>query len=242
MNCLMILPEDVRGDGTAALHGAPVQHVRAVLKKNAGDTVFAGLLNGPVGEVRIIAMDESTLRLALPQGPVPPPPDIDVILAMPRPKVMKRLWAPLASLGVGTIAIIGAEKVEPYYFESHALDERIYRPRLIEGLAQVRDTHMPAVEIHRSFAWFAANRLDAFAGASARLLAQPGPAHSVRDALSRMDNKRHVLAIGPEGGWTPAEVALFEQYQFVPAGMGERTLRTDVAVIALLSLIRACAP
>ena len=45
-----------------------------------------------------------------------------------------------------------------------------------------------------------------------------------------------LLAIGPEGGWNAFELGLLAAHGFQPAGMGQRTLRTDTACIALLSI------
>lgn len=46
------------------------------------------------------------------------------------------------------------------------------------------------------------------------------------------------LAIGPEGGWTDAEIAAARAARFVEASLGENILRTETAVIAALSLVR----
>ena len=44
-----------------------------------------------------------------------------------------------------------------------------------------------------------------------------------------------VLAVGPEGGWTDAEVGLLEEKGFARMSLGPRILRTDTALIALIS-------
>src|SRR5205823_10500285 len=82
---------------------------------------------------------------------VPPRPPIDLLLALPRPKVMRRLWAQLAALGVGQIMLTNAERVERNYFDTHVLKPECYRPLLVEGLQQARDTRLPNVSIHRQF-------------------------------------------------------------------------------------------
>jgi 16S rRNA U1498 N3-methylase RsmE len=51
------------------------------------------------------------------------------------------------------------------------------------------------------------------------------------------DRRRVVVAVGPEGGWEePAELELFLQAGFQPVTLGPRVLRSDVAVVSLLSL------
>jgi 16S rRNA (uracil1498-N3)-methyltransferase len=48
------------------------------------------------------------------------------------------------------------------------------------------------------------------------------------------------LAIGPEGGWTPAEEALFDANDWKTASLGPRILRAETAAIAALSVIASC--
>lgn len=46
-----------------------------------------------------------------------------------------------------------------------------------------------------------------------------------------------VLAVGPEGGFTPEEQSLAVSDQFEPVRLGDSTLRTETAAIALLSVV-----
>jgi 16S rRNA (uracil1498-N3)-methyltransferase len=46
-----------------------------------------------------------------------------------------------------------------------------------------------------------------------------------------------VLAIGPEGGWNDFELGLLEARGFQRISLGPRSLRTDTACIAMLSLV-----
>ena len=45
-----------------------------------------------------------------------------------------------------------------------------------------------------------------------------------------------LLAVGPEGGWSDYELRMFAACGFETFGLGERTLRTDTACIALLAV------
>jgi 16S rRNA (uracil1498-N3)-methyltransferase len=49
------------------------------------------------------------------------------------------------------------------------------------------------------------------------------------------------LAIGPEGGWTPAEIAAFEDAGWQSASLGPHILRVETAAIAALSIVLAVA-
>jgi len=46
-----------------------------------------------------------------------------------------------------------------------------------------------------------------------------------------------VLAIGPEGGWTDAELTAARTAQFREASLGKLILRTETAVIATLAAV-----
>ena len=176
-----------------------------------------------------------TLRCVF-EAESPPRPRVDVLLALPRPKVMRRLWAQLSALGVGRIILTNAERVERHYFDTHVLTEACYRPLLIEGLQQARDTRLPLVSIHRQFKILIEDHLDDLVPSGARLVADPSGTASIRPALDGCD-ERVLMAIGPEGGWNDFELRLLGAHGFTQVGLGPRTLRTDTSCIALLSLV-----
>jgi len=170
---------------------------------------------------------------------IPPRPRVDVLLAVPRPKVMRRLWPQLAALGVGRIILTNAERVERHYFDTHLLTEASYRPLLIEGLQQARDTRLPMVSIHRQFKILIEDHLDGFFGEGVRLVADPSGTTSVGSALSNHRDQRVLVAIGPEGGWNAFELTLLEAHGFQRVGLGPRPLRVDTACTALLAITHA---
>jgi len=238
MNCILVENNQAAADGSISLNARQSKHVVDVLKKKIGDSILAGVVNGPMGIVPIVEITNGIVKIGTPYGPTPLRPPVDLILAMPRPKVMKRLWAPLASMGIQQITVIGAERVEPFYFESHALNEDVFRTLMIEGLEQARDTHLPAVQVVKSFSWFAGHQLTAIAANRKKLLGQPGAHESVRQSLhSARQGTQVTLAVGPEGGWTQNEIDAFALHGFIPVSMRDRALRTDTAIISLLALV-----
>jgi RsmE family RNA methyltransferase len=169
----------------------------------------------------------------------PPRPRVDLLLALPRPKVMRRLWAQLAAIGVGQIILTNAERVERHYFDTHVLTEATYRPLLIEGLQQARDTRLPAVSIHRRFRILVEDHLDGLSEDGIRLVADPSGGTSIGSALQARQTQRVLLAIGPEGGWNAFELSLLASHGFQLVGLGPRTLRVDTACTALLAITHA---
>jgi 16S rRNA (uracil1498-N3)-methyltransferase len=256
VNLILLDSSELDASGSACLADARATHMRTVLRVSVGDDVRVGLIDGGRGVGTVTAIDHGAVVLRCVIEPeIPPRPRVDLLLAVPRPKVMRRLWAQLAALGVGRIILTNAERVERDYFDTHLLDEAGYRPLLIEGLQQVRDTRVPIVSVHKRFKVLIEDELDQLCPDGARLVAHPGvntPVSVVlaggrastpgRDArvqgpARERDCDRVLLAVGPEGGWNDFELKLLDGRGFQPVGLGPRSLRSDTACVALLALV-----
>jgi 16S rRNA (uracil1498-N3)-methyltransferase len=201
--------------------------------------VRVGIVDGPRGTATVTAITDGTVHLRCSFDSEPATtPRVDLLLALPRPKVMRRLWAQIAALGVGRIILTNAGRVERNYFDTHVLAPACYRPLLVEGLQQARDTRLPRVSIHRQFRVLIEDELDAMFPRGLRLVADPG-ATSPANSRAPDPGERVLLAVGPEGGWNKFETELLGAHGFQPVGMGPRTLRTDTACVALLALVHA---
>jgi 16S rRNA (uracil1498-N3)-methyltransferase len=237
VNLILLEERDRAGSSSVTLSDGRATHLLHVLKVVPGQTLRVGLLDGPlgVGHVESAGDGRVTLRCAF-EADTPPRPRVDLLLALPRPKVMRRLWAQLAALGVGQIILTNAERVERPYFDTHVLDEACYRPLLTEGLQQARDTRLPIVSIHRQFKILVEDHLNTLAGDDPRLVADPHGTTSIASAIAGHPNQRVLIAIGPEGGWNAFELALLQAHGFCLVGLGPRTLRVDTACTAILAI------
>jgi RsmE family RNA methyltransferase len=144
---------------------------------------------------------------------------------------MKRLLPQLATLGVGTIVLVGAKKVEKDFWGATLLKEENFRPLFVDGLMQAGTSVMPRIETRRNFRRFVTDELDALFPTANRVVGHPGGA----SGLPVRREGRLLLAVGPEGGWTDDEVELLESRGFSRHSLGARILRTDTALVALLS-------
>jgi 16S rRNA (uracil1498-N3)-methyltransferase len=238
VNLVLLGEEEVGESGAVRLTGPRAEHVIHVLRSRAGDHVSIGVLDGPLGVGTVTAVGDGVVDLQCRlDAPAPPRPRVDLLLAVPRPKVMRRLWAQLAALGVGRIVLTNAARVERNYFDTHILTEGVYRPLLIEGLQQARDTRVPLVSIRRQFKVLVEDELDTLFEDGPRIVAHPGARASMFDAVREQASARVLLAIGPEGGWTAFELDLLGAHRFRLAGAGSRALRSDTACVALLALV-----
>ena len=130
MNLILCESSEVDADGVVTLTGARAAHVRGVLGAKPGDVIRIGVIDGPKGRGEILALSEDRVVMRSEfDAAVPAPPAVDLLLALPRPKVLRRLWAQLAALGVGRIVLTNASRVERQYFDTH-----LYRMRFTNAL------------------------------------------------------------------------------------------------------------
>jgi RsmE family RNA methyltransferase len=236
MNRIILTSDECGSEGTVTLTDFRAEHIRTVLKARVGDEVRTGVLNGLTGISRVERMDEQSVVLRTQHDEQAPEPWFDLILAAPRPKVLKRLWPQLAALGAGRIVILNAFKVEKCYFSSQWIEPAHYMPLLIEGLMQAGSTRLPNVQIQQRFKPFMEDELDDCFPNALRLLAHPGEAAGQDWTLAA--GQRPLLAVGPEGGWTDYELDMFLARGFTPFSLGSRPLRTDTATIALVAVLQ----
>jgi RsmE family RNA methyltransferase len=236
VNLLLLAPGEVRDDGTVLLTGRRHEHARAVLRVLAGETLRVGVRGGKWGTGQVLSEGAGGLLLRLTLDLEPPPRAcVSLVLAMPRPKALRRVIPAVASLGIDRVVLVNAARVEKSYFDS-----KVLTPAYLDGLAdlgleQARDTRPPRIEVRARFRPFVEDELDEWAGDSVRLVPHP-PAGA---PLPRVDASRPVtLAIGPDGGWVPFEVDLLERAGFTPVSLGPRVLRVEVAVSYALGRIR----
>ena len=242
MNLLLTRPEELAADGTARLGGRRLLHALEVLRAQQGGTLRVGLLGGDTGTGEVLSLDAAALvlRVALDTAP-PPRPGVDVLLALPRPKALKKILPALASFGVGRVVLVNAARVEKSFFSSPVLQPAAVEELLCFGLEQARDTLLPEVLVRDRLKPFIEDELQLlFAGQPLRLLAHPiaPPLRSVLPGRVA-GGAPLLLAIGPEGGWVPFELQLLVAHGFAPVSLGERPLRTEVAVSALLGAVAA---
>ena len=241
MNLLLIEAHEVGSDGLITLKDRRSAHVITILGCKPGDRIRAGVINGPVGTGEILAVKgrgedaEVTLCFIETEIRVTEPP-VDLILGLVRPIMLKRLLAQAVSLGVGRIFLIRSNRVEKSFFEATLLQDENYRQYLLQGMEQAKDTYLPHVTIHERFKPFLEDVVPPLASRyNRKLLADPAAPLDLKATLGGSIDGRTLLAVGPEGGWVDYEVEQFLAQSFLPVSMGNRVLRTDTAVVALLA-------
>ncbi|MEZ5962722.1 MAG: RsmE family RNA methyltransferase [Planctomycetota bacterium] len=242
MNLLLLRAHEVDADGHAFLPACDrrCRHLRQVLKVGPGQTLRAGVVDGPLGAARIEEVGDAGVRLACTFDPAPLPAPTDVlVLAVPRPKVLLRCVETAAALGFAKILLVRTWRTD----KSHVLASAMALPALhahaILGLEQARRTRSPQIEVHDRFRPFVEDQLDAGCGPSVRILADPDADLDLADALAvatpgtgleGLPQRALALAIGPERGFTDFERELLASRGFVACHAGRHPLRVETAL------------
>lgn len=237
MNLILLFDGDRESGGRFVLGGDRARHVREVLHAEPGRELRVGLLEGPLGTGRVVETvdDRVVLDCAFDAEP-PPRPLVDLVLAVPRPKSLVKLWPEIAALGVDRVVLVRTWRVGKPFLTAGALDPDVYRPLLFDGMMQAKTTREPRVTAEPLFRPWVEDRAPALVLGATALVAHPAAATPLA-ALRISREDRVVVAVGPEGGFIPFEIEALGRAGFRSVSMGERTLRVETATVALLAQI-----
>lgn len=241
MNFLLLHPEELRADGSAHIAGRRATHVRTVLRAEVGQELRAGLIDGPLGAATVLAISGETIELATRFDRRPAPAADVLLLAVPRPKVLLRIYAHAAALGFGHLVLFRSWRVEKSHLQSQALEPAVQREHLLAGLEQAGRTQLPTVRFCPLFKPMVEDQLDTMALPPQRFVAHPSAPVGTAE-LGPLPPAPFALALGPEGGFLPYEVEQLTARGFTPIHCGPHPLRTETALAVLtgqLELLRA---
>ena len=230
MNLILVTPDDFISEHSVRLSDARFQQIQCIHQSQVGDSVRIGQLNGLMGSGIIQAIDKQQVVLACEFTEAPPAKlPLKIVLALPRPKMIRRIFRTVAELGVSELAIINSYKVEKSFWQSPAINEDNVQRYFVDGLQQAKDTVLPKVSFHKLFKPFAEDVLPEFSAQSKKLIAHPKLGEPCPLAI----NTPTTLAIGPEGGFTPYEVDKFLDAGFEGIHLGPRILKVENALTVL---------
>jgi RsmE family RNA methyltransferase len=238
MNLVLFAENESSGD-RLVLSGRRAEHIRSVLRLETGDTLRVGMINGKIGQGKIISWDgvDLELKIRLDQDP-PPPGQVELILALPRPIMLQRILKQATVFGVRRFHLIRSAKVEKSFFHSPVLQPERIHALLLAGLEQAVDTQLPEVIIYHRFKPFVEDVLPTLNGNG--IIAHPRVQSLLPEVCGARGkgSSKILLAVGPEGGWNDFELQCFMEQGFAGFSMGRRILHVDTAVVALLAQLQ----
>ncbi|RYY79825.1 MAG: 16S rRNA (uracil(1498)-N(3))-methyltransferase [Moraxellaceae bacterium] len=230
MNLLLLDPEQIHHQCACITDARQLAHIREHLKLNAGDCIKIGQKNGLKGTARVENMTDQQLILnEIELNQVPPAKlPLTLVLALPRPKVLRRLVMDAVTLGVEQLILMHSYRVEKSYWQTPFLNQLDSYVAL--GLEQAGDTVWPKIQCFKRFRPFVEDILPSVIASKPAFVAHPYAAQPMPVAL----NRPCVLVVGPEGGFIPFEIDLLQQNGCQPASLGSRILRTETAVSSII--------
>jgi len=232
VNLLLLEEADFIAADRAVLSDRRFTHMQDIHRVAVGDSLRVGRIGGLMGQATVERLEghEAELSLSFDQPP-PAKLPLTLVLALPRPKMLRRVFQTIATMGVAKLVLVNSYRVEKSFWQTPFLDPEAIRENLILGLEQARDTVLPEVVIEKRFKPFVEDRLPAIVESTLGLVGHPGN----HPPCPRGVSEPVTLAIGPEGGWIPYEIDLLGKAGLAPVQLGDRILRVETAVTALLA-------
>jgi 16S rRNA (uracil1498-N3)-methyltransferase len=239
-----VLPPDCTGEGEIALTGKDFHYLCRVRRLKAGDSVPAMTTDGTRFQLLVVERDAKACRALVFPEPADnqpwaeEPAPIELYQAVPKGRVFDDVVRRCVEAGVTKIfpvytdfTVAGAQ---PENAERHRREERLRRiarsaaeqcgaVKLPEIAPAVELTHIPSFDSNEDAAFF--------------LHQEPLAEQSLHGYLVSTVRKV-VLAVGPEGGFSPRELRLLEQKGFCPVYLGPQVLRTENAAFFAVAAIR----
>ena len=206
-------------------------HIKKVLHIGVGDSFHGGEINGWEGKCRIERFEDNGLDFSFtPEFDSSSLYPLTMIIAQVRPICMKRILREAVSLGVGKLILPISDLGEKSYSSASLYTEGEYKSILLDGAMQSGNTGVSECIV-------TSNIEDAIkeAGEGERLLLDNVIGARALSSLS-LENKRVILAIGPERGWSLRERNVFISSGFSPVLIGNRILRTETAAVSAPSI------
>lgn len=240
MNLLLLRPEEA-AQHHVRLEDRRAEHVIRVLKKGVGQTLKLGVQDKGIGKATVVECGSSHIVLELGEIKLVPAPLTNLVLALPRPKVLSRVLAAAASFGLRELRLINAWRVEKSYFASPRLEPARIEEDLRLGCEQGAQCWLPQVSVIPRFTEHLAS--DGPLTVGPRLVLHPQADQQLHQALCEPADGAFrplpasevvTLAIGPEGGFIDQELNSLEEAGYRRVALGTGPLKTDVAVAAAL--------
>lgn len=241
MHRFHLLPNDWR---SAELAGSELHYARDVLRLQPGDRVALFDGRGREATAEIIALDSIAAHLRVLHESVTAPLRARIILAqaVPKGKNMDLIVQKAVEIGAAEIFPLLSERtvvrLDP---ESATQRQTKWQTVALEAARQCGQNWLPHVHIPRRDNDFFA----ALPDADLRLIGslQPGARH-LKNVLADYAHahggarpERVLMLIGPEGDFTPAEIALALSHGCTPLTLGPIILRVETAAIYCLSVL-----
>lgn len=230
MNIVLLDPRQTESDVWSISSKRQLEHLTQHVDVHVGDKLKVGIREGKRYLTQIIEITDQVIRLKpLQEETVPAKLPVTLIVALPRPKVLRRLIMDAVTMGVEKIILLHSYRVDKSYWQSPFLQQLDQYITL--GLEQAGDTIAPQIELYKRFKPFVEDVLPT-------LISNDCPAYVAHPYIDAkmpyaLDHACTII-IGPEGGFIPYEIELLIKNGCQGVSLGNRILRTETAISYVL--------
>lgn len=230
MNIVLLGPRQTTNEIWSITAQRQLQHLHAHVGVHVGDTLKVGIRGGKRYLTEVVEVSEQRIQVkALYEEAVPQKLPVTLIVALPRPKVLRRLIMDSVTLGVEKIILLHSYRVDKSYWQTPFLQQLDQYITL--GLEQAGDTIAPDIQCYKRFKPFVEDVLP-------NLISADCPAYVAHPytELAMPNTIQHPcsIVIGPEGGFIPYEIDLLEKNGCQARHLGNRIIRTETVIAYVL--------
>lgn len=226
MNIVLLDPRQTESPIWTISAKRQLEHLRTHVNVQVGDTLKVGVREGKRYLTEVLSVTEQQIQLQpIHEETVPKKLPVTLIVAMPRPKVLRRLVMDSVTLGVEKIILLHSYRVDKSYWQTPFLQQ--LNQYIDLGLEQAGDTIAPKIEVYKRFKPFVEDILPTLIRADCpAYVAHP----YVEMKMPAGIQQGCTVVIGPEGGFIPYEIDLLIKNGCQAVSLGNRIIRTETVI------------
>ena len=226
MNIILLDPRQTETELWSITSTRQLEHLQQHVQIQVGDTLKVGIRESQRYLTEIIEISEKAVWLKpLQEEAVPEKLPVTLIVALPRPKVLRRLIMDSVTLGVEKIILLHSYRVDKSYWQTPFLQQLNHYIEL--GLEQAGDTVAPKIELYKRFKPFVEDILPGLISTDCpAYVAHPYAEQAMPFAIEHPCT----IVICPEGGFIPYEVDLLIKNGCQAVSLGNRIIRTETVI------------
>ena len=226
MNIVLLDPRQTESPIWTISAKRQLEHLRTHVNVRVGDTLKVGIREGKRYLTEVLSVTEQQIQLQpIHEETVPKKLPVTLIVAMPRPKVLRRLVMDSVTLGVEKIILLHSYRVDKSYWQTPFLQQ--LNQYIDLGLEQAGDTIAPKIEVYKRFKPFVEDILPSLIRADCpAYVAHP----YVEMKMPAGIQQGCTVVIGPEGGFIPYEIDLLIKNGCQAVSLGNRIIRTETVI------------
>ncbi len=237
------LPAKEWNSENPSLSESESHHALDVMRLEVGQklTAFDGVGHEATAQISSIQNRRAVLSLGPRTASPPLPGSIMLAQAVPKGKTMDFIVQKAVELGASAIApLLSDRTIVRLDTEEKERKHAKWQETALEACKQCGQNFLPEVHPPQSVAAF----LDKMPKSGLLLIGSLQPdARKIKDVLTMYQNdhgrlpQRVTIFVGPEGDFTPAELALAKSHGCLPITLGPIVLRTETAALYCLSVL-----